>query len=261
MNSEVPNFQEVVKDTDKGHDNVECQILSENDQKLLFESGERLVKLFLDDFSEKLPDAIIFPDTAARPLYYLLEPILRRIAQERAISLPKCYFFKTIRPNSFHDFDLYELDYYDYAADPQLLKTKIDEQKMIGLRMRASDILYDLKKRQGVIDSSVIVIIDDDATKEANTISYIRRAFNNDAIPAYVLLAESQEVKNLRCGKIIKHDSQFSGFDYRGRPKVRGVEKGGPSIYSKTIDNSTIEKKSLRDDMKIIGNRIAVFLN
>lgn len=72
----------------------ECKFLSQADQENLEQSGVVIIKKLLNDFGEKLPDAIILPDTGARPLFYLLRTVLDEVATQRGVDTPRFYFFR-----------------------------------------------------------------------------------------------------------------------------------------------------------------------
>lgn len=62
--------------------NVELA-LKEITKERLEGAGKNLISKFLEDYATTLPDAIILPDTSARPLFYLLRPVLESVATKR----------------------------------------------------------------------------------------------------------------------------------------------------------------------------------
>src|ERR1700683_3007947 len=76
------------------------EVLNEWDKKVLEQGVTSIVKEMYKDFGNSLPDTIIFPDTSARPLLYVLDPIFRRISEDKKIPIPKYYLFTTARPQT-----------------------------------------------------------------------------------------------------------------------------------------------------------------
>jgi hypothetical protein len=76
-------------------------ILNEWDREILHEGGKNVVKMMLKDFNNKLPDVIVLPDTSARPLYYLLKPLVEKLEKKKNIKKPNFQFVKTAQPPTF----------------------------------------------------------------------------------------------------------------------------------------------------------------
>lgn len=74
-------------------------ILNEWDKKILVEGGKNVVSKILKEFNGKLPDAIVYPDASARPVYYLLDPVFSAIAKNKNINKPKIFFLKIQGPD------------------------------------------------------------------------------------------------------------------------------------------------------------------
>lgn len=74
-------------------------ILNEWDKKILLEGCKNVVTKILSEFNGKLPDAIVYPDTSARPVYYLLDPVFSKIAKNKNINKPKIFFLKVHGPD------------------------------------------------------------------------------------------------------------------------------------------------------------------
>ena len=76
-------------------------ILNDWDHKILLEGGKNLVQKILKEFRGKLPDAIVYPDTSARPLSYLFDPIFVKISEEKGIRKPRSFFMKVGHSDTF----------------------------------------------------------------------------------------------------------------------------------------------------------------
>jgi hypothetical protein len=232
-----------------------------------------------------LPHIIVLPDATARPLFYALKPITQRIAERRGVDAPKFYFFKSERPDAvLHTHEMYT-DGNTIDTTAQLLEVMkglgydenmIETMKAVGdpekmkiardqMRARAEEI----DKREGRPD---IAIVDDYATEQATTAGEIRRAFNDDNIPAYAIFGPgSSEVhvgvqvdladeKSLNPGQGHSATLTYSGSG------ATGVRKSESGKYAEAIRNEpnqeTIEqrKKMLREELKAIGEQVAATL-
>jgi hypothetical protein len=95
-------------------------ILNEWDKKILLEGSKNVVDKILKEFRGKLPDAIIYPDTSARPLSYLFDPIFSKISKEQNRKKPNIFFMKVQKADGmtmiFEDIEGRELS-YDEARD------------------------------------------------------------------------------------------------------------------------------------------------
>ena len=228
------------------------EILPSRDKRYLEVASERLIQQFIQDYPEKLPDAVILPETTARPLAYLLKPIFSRLAATRGVTAPHLIFFKVIQEKA----DL----------------TPVGEG-------RAKEIV---QKLQSIgIQNPTVAIFDDYMSGEANTVREIRRSFHDPNIPAYVLLAPDKKIADAhtRFGRIdpflvkplftrIPGDITESKGFYYGRDSHRmkkvsiGVDKtsGGRFVAPLREGRDPEPMRILRTEMAIIGQRIAANL-
>lgn len=226
------------------------EILPSRDKRYLEVAAERLIQQFIQDFPEKLPDALILPDVSARPLEYLLKPIFTHVAAKRRLPAPLFIFFKVIRPH------------------PMGKGTVASEEMQYE---RAKEIVQKLLNKG--IPNPKLVVFDDYMSGRATTLREVRRAFNDPTLPAYVLLVPNQHVDEYtRFGRLdpfadpIFH-GESSGFHYRRNTDPRkstlmGVYKTPEGLYSKPIgeDRNPEAMRILRDEMKRIGQKIAANL-
>jgi len=201
-------------------------ILNEWDKKVLEQGLPNIVKAMYKDFGNSLPDAIIFPDTSARPLFYTLNPIFKEISRDKGIPLPRCYFFAARRPSVW--LGEYEKlraktiadmsDEERSALDPVQLKETIDTNEEMEGYLRGiqgmEDVIHirrtlsyddagEMRRARSTMKtraeeilteetkrtqvSPKIAIIDDVASPDSHTVSEIRRAFGMRELPAYVV--------------------------------------------------------------------------
>jgi len=78
-------------------------VLSRIDTVILEYTGHKLYK-YLEGINE-MPGAIVFPDLSARPLCYLVKPMLEKICKERGVEMPKLVFFMTFRSPEVQDWE------------------------------------------------------------------------------------------------------------------------------------------------------------
>src|ERR1019366_9101279 len=81
------------KKKEKEKVNIEETILNNWDKRFLIEGSKNIVLKMYEDFHKNFPDVIILPETAARPLYYLFNPIFEKLKQEKNTRKPKFIFF------------------------------------------------------------------------------------------------------------------------------------------------------------------------
>lgn len=249
----------------------EFAVLTERDQKLLEESGRNLIEKFLADYPDKLPDAIVFPDITARPLFYLSRPTLERVSQERKIALPAVYFFATDRPKELESVrrieavkpglgkKILESSLANYAES----KKKVDALRATW-RARAQEIEGDLAQR-GASDPKIVIF--DDFFVEGRTSGEISQSFGKK-LPLYAFLAPATEETirkagfNVTVGKPEYKREEFDYTSYGGHEGIAiGVKKSAdqPARYvEQDITTSNLaEVRGLREDMAKIGRKIA----
>lgn len=238
-------------------------ILSERDQKVLKNSAKNVAEMLLSDFPQELPDAIIFPETTARPLVYIFGPILERAAEQRGVKKPKLVFFQL--EQGFFESDRLGakrgIDKRGIKEETEsFLEFASDNMKQWYLEdMQAVYKNYLLlkeanKKRAEEIDNNgkKSLAIVDDFVGEGRAVEEIRNIFNKK-IPAYALLAsnpESAKTKEIKFGGIESYldKNHPNVFDYEMELKnaIGVVKSSNPAdIYVQTSKkrNEEIEKK------------------
>lgn len=71
--------------------------LSNEDQENLLKSASNLLEQFQTQYPDKLPNIILLPDISARPLFYLLNPAIKAIAEKRQVKAPTFIYFQTYK--------------------------------------------------------------------------------------------------------------------------------------------------------------------
>lgn len=273
----------------------EKSVLSENDRATLEQAAQNVMQQFLQDYPVRLPEGIVFPETAARPLVYLLSPLMGEAAKQRGVAKPAMYFFKVLGQydpmktiNQLESIYGKEAEiaieeeresnprHYEFYA-PFVKDAKPTHQRY---RQRADEIRADLKRRG--IDNPSLSIFDDYATEVGSTIRDIRRAFG-EKVPAYTLVSDAsreqftQSLAPAHAG-LYANELNFPywemvGLDYRLDRAAIGVEKeiDPYSMYVATYQGIEAEgfmnpKRNqqrmgqLRGEMRDIGSKIAIKL-
>lgn len=201
---------------------TEIPVLTSRDKNTILEAGFRVIGDLLSDYPHQLPDAVILPDTAARPLTYLLRPVLNVVSAKRQVNKPRFFYFK-VAGTQQELTDPFTGLYYGDPAEDLLLN-----------RLRAEEI-KDYTSLSGEVKPSFI-IFDDYISPAANTVKLIRQAFG-EQIPAYALLLDTTSESRVQFSRsLIKAGLTSSekdnpywnlfSFDYRRDRPAIGVEKG-----------------------------------
>lgn len=223
--------------------------LSEQDQHHLTESARNVINQLLADFPKELPDAVILPESSARPLMYLFQPIFHKVAAQRGVEVPKFYFLQR-----------------EVGLDIVDLSRRKDVSGQV--KDRAKEIYKAIKK-----ENPRIIIIDDMASQRMTTIKDLREAFGAP-LPAYVLLGredpDSYRAENIKVGSKDPYTEKLAwgrgsyGFQYR-RKRVKerinstGVEKEEGATFPSVVTDEESRKaaQNLRSDMRNIGEKLA----
>lgn len=108
--------------------------LTEADEVLLLEAGKNTLEQLLSDFPDKLPDAVILPDSSARPLLYLAKPTLDAVAKLRGVDSPKYYFMATTSSKDIRT--VLKLEKYN----PRMLDRVFESQSGVISQQQQQDI-------------------------------------------------------------------------------------------------------------------------
>ncbi len=280
-----------ISESTKDVPGLDIKELQNEDVSKLLESSQILLKQFIEDYPNELPTAVLLPDTSARPLKYLLDPVVDKIARKRGVQKPAFFFVKTKRITYLSSIEwTMEIPPGEGSEEVEksLLRAKIrrdigaaEREKIVReeqmdrkkMRERAEEIKSSLKKK-GEKPSFVIF---DDYKIDGGTISEMRLAFG-EKIPAYAFLGMHDNYEDIEVGledskidpsdKIGRYKDATRGFKYRGTPGVGVTKKQSSSTYSKPIDSSEKDTKenrariaNLRSDMREIGNALATSLD
>ncbi len=276
--------------------NQRKELLNPREEQILEEGLKSIVQKMFKDFNNNFPDAIILPDTAARPLFYALQPVIEKVHAATNSKKPRFYFFNSskrdfvvagfedrqeartgssegIGPDEIHGFYEEAVKKQPYLAEykegmMEDAKKKFDDIVPIrnAMRTRAKEIeAFELKARS----EGSIAIVDEFVTEKGETAKAIRRAFDNPDIPAYAIFSSipeegTEDVSRVFSGMQVDPYDR-SKFRYKFT-KAAGVEKKtndkhGPhatAIHNDPNQDEIDEQKTrLRAMMRAIGERVA----
>lgn len=226
---------------------------SEKNKRVLYEAGKNLLPKFLADYPSKLPDAIVLPDTSARPLFYLLRPVLEKVADKRGVPLPKTYFFSRAGAAKASNFAGHQTSTLYYSEENL---GKLYEDRKVWSE-RARQIIEDLR-RSGINEPNII-IFDDHISRYAGTSGEISLAFGNE-LPVYSFTSGwPQELheryrRKVRIGRL--ENIQLSNWDYLGIGVTKNDRKAELFVKKASYFNRKIISE-FRNEMSGIGRRLA----
>lgn len=275
----TPNIEKVKKQE------KEPLFLNEWDKKYLEKGASGMISKMYNDFGNDFPDVIVLPERGARPLYYLLNPIFNKLNTEKNTKIPKFVYFSvgakagtnlTIQ-EQYADIktsdELKEILLKDYPDLPiesiQNLVDREEVEKVMtarkNMKSRAEEIV-ELNK------SNLKLAIVDEVLSNGGTIREIKRAFNDEEMPAYTLIAFSSSDNSAIPGYTFNDEDDGKNprvdgysFSFEHHEDAIGVEKSFDQKYSTNIKKNSRgeqeklvkDKKSLRAKMKAFGNELA----
>lgn len=191
------------------------EILNDWDKKMLEEGLAGIVEQMLNDFDGSLPDAILYPETSARPLFFAMQPILEGISRLKHISVPRSYAYTAERTPA----TLALAEYFKRHGKDELVtiettdemeaqfkeaygeETKVAEystkagrgepEKMKPWRETMRERAAEIIARENKLNPTPrFAVVDDFATEQAATATEVRRAFNMPTMHFYAVMGQ-----------------------------------------------------------------------
>jgi hypothetical protein len=238
-----------------------------------------LYKLYeLLNTQEELPDTLIFPETSSRPLVYAVDPIIEEVYSKRGLTKPRTVYVKT--PDSMYPQvlqqiqvlgeDLIEVEgiYYpasfkSYYEDHGFPARDVDPREIEDIIANEKNILAKRMQEIKSLGASNVLVIDDYATEEQNTIKFIQAELGS--IPTHFFAFKSSirleaVPENLTAG--VHEEEVTPGFRFKDnrfdfKRKAIGVEKIQGETYASKVTNAHPQlKRWLRSRMREIGNEV-----
>lgn len=226
------------------------EMLNDWDREMLEKGLSNIVAQMLEDFGGTLPDAIIFPETSARPLFFALQPVFRRLSEERGMSAPRSYAFSIKRP---------------LTRDMDTMSSEEMREPRKIMKERAKEILHHEQKFN---NTSRIAVIDDFATANIRTAIETRGAFDMPDMHVYAVLAMTNV--GVQAGVVVDADNtdpakrggiefSFSGTSAVGVTKRERYSKRSERIIPEGPEKAAFlqQKKQLREEMHAVGKKTA----
>lgn len=275
-------------------------LLSYKDKQNLFNLGTSVAKKILEDYPTLLPDLVIFPDIAARPLYYLFRPVFLYAASARGVALPKTIFVNPIIRRPFDDNMIArDVNLENYAKEQPRLQEDIED---LQLRRKVQHERAMLVRNYYPINRPIIIT---EYVNYGSSLKEIARAFELP-VPAYALIG-SENVHHYSDAYAATNNDPYwdgtsqikksTGFHYRtqnraaigvlkqsfngslmrnfltgelSRQKAQEIfdeeryNESSKGFSTKTINNSELVKvniRKIREEMSQIGRQILDQLN
>jgi hypothetical protein len=198
------------------------ELLGQWDRDVLEKGVKGVVEHMLADFKGQLPDIIVLPETAARPLMYTLRPIFKMLNEKRGLVTPSFVFMNTATPDhsllmaelSKNNFDERGIDSLTVDTSAELKeyeRTSLVDYETGELPSYATDDYIDdivqtsnpeglkraretMKERAGEIFAlrpGAKIAVVDEFIAAGSTFNEILRAFGTDDIHAYAVFSEN----------------------------------------------------------------------
>ncbi len=270
-------------------------ILNDWDKKILLEGGEGVIRKIIQQ--DGIPDVIILPETSARPLYYLIDPSFKKIAEEQNTRSPKYIFFAPSKSDNitsdFESYATYNEEAEDIAFDAEIFeqyiknfkeyKNNTSDKELIDKtfenkkndRNRAKELLEKIKKEFG--ENPKIISIDE-FMSDGITSDNIQRAFVGVPINGYSVFDTTTSNRRAGSGLTIPMHDTTEGYTENPSNKNNTIlsyknpsakysigvtkENGNPiaTTLRKTENFITEDQEkitTLRKEMKSLGEELA----
>lgn len=275
----TPNIENVKRQE------TEPLFLNEWDKKYLEKGALGMISKMYNDFENNFPDIIVLPERGARPLYYLLNPIFNKLNIEKKTKIPKFLYFSvgqkagtnlTIQ-EQYADIktsdelkEILEKDYPDLPKDS--IQRLVDGEEVEKVTIARENMKSRAEEISELNKNDLKLVIVDEVLSNGGTIREIKRAFNNEEMPAYTLIAFGGSDNSATPGYTFndEYDGKNPGvdsysFSFEHSEDAIGVKKSFDQKYSTSIrkdspdeqEKLVKDKKLLRAEMKAFGNELA----
>ena len=221
-----------------------------------------------------MPDLVILPDTAARPLSYLLRPVFAQIVKETEWKMPHMEFFRVDRTaNTGLLLEIckeYRISVEDVLAGKAPGISAVTADSMFGSWLLRDTALWKERARQitdlltrAHIRQPDIVIFDDYITDYRVTSNAIRYAFSSNSIPVYAWMSSAYTFHKSQdplhaVGIIDREHPRGRGKFHYAKGRGIGMTKDHKQhALLATPDASALpQMRQLRAEMREIGEEI-----
>ncbi|MDO8490172.1 MAG: hypothetical protein Q7S47_02025 [bacterium] len=237
------------------------------------------------DFGLDFPDVIILPEKGARPLYYLLDPVFKKLNKKENTTIPKFIFFNVCRMQSVAFMTAEECSDINIktntdfkkalkATRPYLSSKDIKEilareelEKLMVVRQKRVERAEEIDK----ITKNKRLAIVDEVSATGTTTREITRAFGH-FVSEYTIVGLSSGSGDGKVGYRFDDESDSYNpetdsyrFSFENAHNAIGVTKLFDKKYTTPIrENDSLEqeklireKEQLRKEMRVFGEQIA----
>ncbi len=275
----TPNIEKVKKQE------TEPLFLNDWDKKYLEKGALGMINKMYNDFGNDFPDVIVLPERGARPLYYLLDPIFDKLSVEKKTKIPKFIYFSVSAKAGIHlmiqelyadiknSDELKEMLLKDYPDLPiESIQDLVDSEEVEKVMTARKNMKSRAEEISRLNKNNLKLAIVDEVLSNGGTIREIKRAFNDEKIPAYTLVAFSGSDNSATPGYTFndEDDAKNPGvdgysFSFEYYEDAIGVKKSFDKKYSINIKKDSPDeqeklakdKKLLRTEMRSFGNELA----
>lgn len=270
----IPNVEKVKKQE------TEPLFLNEWDKKYLEKGVSGMISKMYNDFKNDFPDVIVLPERGARPLYYLLNPIFNKLNIEKRTKIPKFLYFSvgakaginlTIQ-EQYADIktsdELKEALAKDYPDLPiNIISRLVDREEVEKVITARENMKSRAEEINGLNKNDLKLAIVDEVLASGGTIREIKRAFNNEEMPAYTIIALSGRDDSAIPGYTFPEDDDDDknpktngySFSFEHEKNAIGIEKSFDQKYSFNIKNTPEEKQKMIQDKQLLRREIKEF--
>lgn len=275
----TPNIEKIKKQE------VEPLFLNEWDKKYLAKGTSGMIDKMYNDFTNDFPDIIVLPERGARPLYYLLNPIFNKLNLEKKTKIPKFVYF-SVGAKAGTDLTIQE-QYTDIKTSeelrdalvknnpnlsPESIQYFVEEEDVEKVMTARENMKSRAEEISELNKNNLKLAIVDEVLSNGSTIREIKRAFNNEEIPAYTLVGFSSSDNSAYSGYVFNDEEDGKNpavggysFSFEYQEDAIGVNKSVDQKYSTSIKKDcpdeqkklAKDKKLLRSEMKAFGNELA----
>ncbi|NTV44741.1 MAG: hypothetical protein HGA67_03560 [Candidatus Yonathbacteria bacterium] len=245
------------------------EILNDFDEYILEEGVPGVIEKMLEKFNSNLPKVVIYPETSARPLYYVFDPVFEKISKIKHVDKPKIIFFNVHQPDTLtiyyedegnlddahfdklkkniiddKEFREAERNEHPWPTEPlsdevfaeeikkDMERIQHTQDNRVHEKERVDEILGYLQKNDMTIDDVAVI---DEFIMEGDTSYEINKIFGHE-IPYFAVFAVDFSVGSNQAGYVSHADGPGSGMlSYKADSFFRksiGVKKGEGGKYS-----------------------------
>ena len=258
------------------------KILGSFDKHILENGVPGVIEKILKEFNGKLPKVVIYPESSARPLYYVFDPVFEKISKIKNQDKPKIVFLKVHQPDTitqyYEDEGILDDNHFDklkkniidhvevreaerkripWPTEPlsddevvEEIKEKMEriqytQDNRVYEKARVDEILEYLKKNNISLDDIVVI---DEFVMEGDTRYEINKIFGQEIkYFAVFAISESESITRDQTAGYIVHEQTAEA--------LRGTSRGHGTLSYKFDRRSIGVSKNIESKYVIPNNK------